>query len=230
MNRRYSVFLGVFLFLFSVRAVATGVSPLCIAEVVGNSPLQKLTFTRPLRIETPHLELRTPTIADLTHLLPIFQDRLTVQHTWFAFEEGEKRWNARSLREQFEWQASQELKGDRHDFVIEHQQTGVLMGRAALYRPEKMGDWELGITLGRDFHGQGYGEEATRALINFAFERREAHDVVLEVLPENETMQALCKKLGLHLELSHLDAEPSGRFRLRYDYYAVEKSEWNAGK
>ena len=44
----------------------------------------------------------------------------------------------------------------------------------------------LGISLGPDFHGKGYGSDACRVILSYAFVDRGLHRVQLEVLASNE--------------------------------------------
>jgi len=178
-------------------------------------------------LETPTLLIKTPRASDLAPLLPIFQDYLTTRYTWFAFAQGESRWTEQTLRERFEWQAQEELKGNRRDFVIHLRDAKeTVIGRCAIYRPEKLGEWEFGITIFREYWRNGYGEETTRAVLDYAFSALEANDVVLEVLPENAAMQRTCRKMNLRHLLKAEDGAPAGPFNQKYDYFAAERGTW----
>jgi RimJ/RimL family protein N-acetyltransferase len=61
----------------------------------------------------------------------------------------------------------------------------------------------IGITLARPFWGKGYGEEATRGLLNYLFVELNLHRVVAECDVENAASLMLLKRLGFRRE-AHL--------------------------
>ena len=67
-------------------------------------------------------------------------------------------------------------------------------------------DWEnrtavLGITLGeKDYWGQGYGTDAVRTMLRFAFAELNLHRVELEVFDYNPRAQACYRKAGFQHE------------------------------
>lgn len=63
------------------------------------------------------------------------------------------------------------------------------------YRLEE-GIYELGIHLRPAYWGQGFAEEAGRAIITFAFETRQAHGLFAGHNPKNAASQKLLQKLG----------------------------------
>lgn len=173
-------------------------------------------------VATSRLRLRTPASHDLPGLLPIFQDPETVAHTWFV-ETADHRWTAVSLLQLFERQAFEELTGHRVDWVCHladaHE---TVIGRCALFRMEAPETWELGITISTVYQGAGYGEEATRAMLRFAWKTLAAREVILQVLPENVRMQGLCAKLGLALRTPAQHATPAGPLTRKHDHYVVD--------
>ena len=87
---------------------------------------------------------------------------------------------------------------------------GTHIGTCGLHRgrPEDR-HAELGIVIGdKEYWSQGYGTDAMRTLVNFAFQQMNLNKVSLGVFEFNERAQAVYRKLGFVEE---------GRFR--EDYY-----------
>jgi RimJ/RimL family protein N-acetyltransferase len=77
---------------------------------------------------------------------------------------------------------------------------GELIGRIGLRAIDRdNGHAELGIVIGEaDAWGQGYGAEATRLLLRFAFEELRLNKVYLGVLEYNERALRLYARCGFH--------------------------------
>lgn len=74
--------------------------------------------------------------------------------------------------------------GDATKFVIEA--AGAVIGRCDLFAFDELArTCRLGITLNRDHWGQGYGRDAVRVLLRYAFRDRNLNRVWLDVLADN---------------------------------------------
>lgn len=60
--------------------------------------------------------------------------------------------------------------------------------------------WELGFAVLPEFSGKGYGSEATRLLLQFAFDELKAHKVVSMCNAENVRSAALMQQVGMTRE------------------------------
>ncbi|MDP9701446.1 RimJ/RimL family protein N-acetyltransferase [Paenibacillus intestini] len=60
--------------------------------------------------------------------------------------------------------------------------------------------WEIGFALLPEYAGQGYGSEATRLLLQFAFNELQAHKVVGMCNAENVKSAALMQHVGMTRE------------------------------
>lgn len=81
--------------------------------------------------------------------------------------------------------------------VIERS-TGALIGDAGLHPLGGRGpDIEVGYTLARSAWGRGYGTEAARALVEYAFAHLGAPRVVAQVEPDNRGSRHVLEKLGM---------------------------------
>ncbi|TDX49149.1 GNAT family N-acetyltransferase [Orenia marismortui] len=61
---------------------------------------------------------------------------------------------------------------------------------------EKNGTFGIGIQVGRDYRGQGYGTAAMRILLNYAFNERRLNKFNVSVLEGNIASETMMKKLG----------------------------------
>lgn len=83
-------------------------------------------------------------------------------------------------------------------FGIINKETDTLMGNIGLTKFDyKCGTAELGIFIGEEENlGKGYGSEAIKLLIKFAFEELRLHNIMLMVYDFNERAQKAYKKCG----------------------------------
>ena len=97
--------------------------------------------------------------------------------------------------------ASGALDGDA-DFVITV--GGRAVGRVSLFREDPLARHaEVGIALLPDERGRGYGTDALRLAVDFAFVRRNLRRVYLWVLASNEAAIASYRKVGFVEEGRH---------------------------
>lgn len=96
------------------------------------------------------------------------------------------------------WFESVENRDDIVIFGISVLETGKLIGTCQLHTINYIHrSAELQIRIGeREERGKGYGTEATRLLLDFAFKDLNLHRVHLHVLANNEAARRMYKKLG----------------------------------
>lgn len=88
--------------------------------------------------------------------------------------------------------------------VVEHE--GQVVGDVALWVTDETGaKGEVGWVFRPDVAGRGFATEAARALIDHAFDHYGMHRVVAELDARNSASAALCKRLGMRLEATHLE-------------------------
>ena len=94
----------------------------------------------------------------------------------------------------FEKELAQPRK-DRAYFAIEV--NGELIGEAGLHRIDHFSRaCELGIGIGREFWGRGFGQDAVRTLVDYAFEHLNMNRVGLYVLAEDPRAVGAYRKVG----------------------------------
>lgn len=98
---------------------------------------------------------------------------------------------------------------------------GAFAGCAGL-RPfhDEQAVFELGVHLARPYWSERLGEEAARAVIDFAFGSLRARALTAGHNPENTHSKALILRLGFHF--THL--EPWGPFQILHPIYRLEPS------
>jgi RimJ/RimL family protein N-acetyltransferase len=100
--------------------------------------------------------------------------------------------------EQFE-QDLGESKRDQPVFVIEVD--GQMIGQIDLHNIDDYhGTCELGIAIGRDHWAQGYGQDAVRTLVDFAFRHLNLRKVVLYALADDQRAVGAYRAAGFEEE------------------------------
>lgn len=147
-------------------------------------------------LSTERLRLRHLTEADIDALFAVFGDPEVMRYwshpAWTARTEAEdylasiqRNFRQRSL---FQWGIARAADDQ-------------VLGTCTLYQlipGQHRG--ELGIILGREAWGQGYGTEALNALIDFAWQELGLHRLEADVDPINARSLALFEKQGFQRE------------------------------
>ena len=85
--------------------------------------------------------------------------------------------------------------------VIINQPTNRLIGDVGIhFMDEESQQIEIGCTLRKDCHGQGYATEALKSTITYLFEELEKHRIVTSIDPQNLSSIALVERLGFRKE------------------------------
>ena len=92
--------------------------------------------------------------------------------------------------------------------TVELTKTGEIIGWCGLQpigdEDTPLGRIELGYLIDRDYREQGYGYEACREILTFAFERLELDEVYAMIDEENAPSLALAMKLGFSWKKENL--------------------------
>jgi len=142
--------------------------------------------------------LRAPTRADLPTFVRWFNDPEVTQFLggdmWPLSPETEERWFNRVIEE------------ERRTLCIETlptaEQPGMLIGNCALFHySERNQNAELGIVIGeKDYWSKGYGTDAIRTLLRYAFDELNYHKVTLRVYDFNPRGIRCYEKCGFQIE------------------------------
>lgn len=82
-------------------------------------------------------------------------------------------------------------------FSIVQKETDEFMGHITLFGIDEHEEYAtMGIYLGKEFRGHGFGQEAISLLVDYAFHTQRFHAIHLEVFSYNERAVAAYKKIG----------------------------------
>lgn len=84
--------------------------------------------------------------------------------------------------------------------ALRDRHTKNLMGLAGIQPLGNTKDYEIGWWLAPEYWKQGFGIEAAKAIVNFAFNRLQLPRVKAIVHPENIASKRIIEKLGMKLE------------------------------
>ena len=137
--------------------------------------------------------------------------------------------SAKQLKEDMEQRGS---KDNAFPFVVRTLADDRLIGFIGLWVQWIHGDAWVGVGLGdREYWGKGYGTDAMRALLRYAFTELNLHRVSLGVFEYNARAQQSYAKAGFVLEgRTRQDARRDGRYWdslwmgiLRDEYFALSR-------
>lgn len=147
--------------------------------------------------------------GDLPRLWELFDDlelaaRLSNQPPVPESFEAFEAWSEKDARDKPE---------DRFQLAIEVE--GEVVGQCGLHWWDRFrGIAHLGIAIGRDYWGQGIGQDATRTLVGYAFRHLNMHKICLEVLADDERAVQAYKNVGFTEEgRLHKQAWFDGEYR-----------------
>jgi RimJ/RimL family protein N-acetyltransferase len=85
-------------------------------------------------------------------------------------------------------------------WALEERETGKVVGRTGLYRPEAWPGLEVGWLVGREHWGRGFAPEAGRASMEWAREELGADHIISLIEDANERSARVAEKLGMTVE------------------------------
>lgn len=88
------------------------------------------------------------------------------------------------------------------------------------------GTAEIGLFLAPEYHGRGFGTEASELVTGYAFGELRLHRVLARVLAGNEASMRVWEKLGYEHEGVHREAAFVGGEHVDLHHYGVLADEW----
>lgn len=146
----------------------------------------------PVLIETPRLELRQLSEADIPELLPLIGARevaattLRIPH---PFEEKHAREFLTSPTKEHELRMAIRLRSD-----------GVLIGGMGLHPDAQHNRAELGYWIGVPFWSNGYATEAARAVVGYGFTQFKYNRIFAGHFGNNASSGRVLQKIGMKHE------------------------------
>jgi RimJ/RimL family protein N-acetyltransferase len=159
------------------------------------------------QLDTERLVMRGFREDDLDELAAISADPEVTK--WVGDDNGLSRED--TWRRMAYWVGHWELRGFGQWALIERE-TGRLVGRAGLLRPEAWPGLEVGWLVAREHWGRGFAPEAGRGAIEWAREELGADHVISLIEDANERSARVAEKLGMTVE---------GRTRIVNDQFEV---------
>lgn len=140
-------------------------------------------------IETERLILRPTAMADFERWADFMSDEPTTRYI------GGAQAPSQAWRGMMSMAGAWALTGVAMFSVIE-KSTGRWLGRIGPWQPHDWPGTEVGWSLHRDAHGQGYAHEAAVASLDYAFDVLGWTDVIHCIDPDNHPSAALATRLG----------------------------------
>jgi len=115
--------------------------------------------------------------------------------------------------------------------VIVEQSSNRIIGDVGIhFMDEESRQVEIGCTLRKDCHGNGYATEALKVIITYLFEELTKHRVVTSIDPQNLASIALVERLGFRKEAHFRESICINGQWVDDLVYAVLKREWSPTK
>ena len=142
-----------------------------------------------VRLETPRLVLRLPTLEDLDPWAAMMVDEETAKFIGGV------------MSREVTWRALMTMIGSWHAmgfgmFSVIEKSSGRWIGRLGPWRPEGWPGTEIGWAIARDCWGKGYATEGATIATDWAFDNLGWTDVIHSIAPLNVASQGVAKKLG----------------------------------
>lgn len=178
-------------------------------------------------LETERLTLRKPTLADVKAIAHLANDRRIAENT---------RRLPHPYRQDDATHFVKTVAGDGANtvFLIEHHHTPVGVVGVDWRKPETP---ELGYWLGVEYWGRGFGTEAARATIDFAFEEFAIEQMISGARVVNPASRNILEKCGFQwsgVELHRFEAlgssSPVDCFRLTRGVWSSLKNWGHAAR
>lgn len=153
------------------------------------------TYTESLVIvETERLLIRKLTRKDMNALLRIMEK----PEVMYAWEHG---FTKKEVRKWINKQFARYRKDGFGYYAVQLKDSGNLIGQAGLMKNTINGNdvVELGYILDNTYRHNGYGEEAARACLEYAFEQLDLDFICCSIRPENAASIRVAEKLGMTL-------------------------------
>ena len=92
-----------------------------------------------------------------------------------------------------------------YDFAITDRNSGALYGAIGLSNNKAHKNGEVAYWVGEEFWGNGYGTEALRAVIDFAFTHKNYHRIWARFFESNPASGRIMQKVGMEYEGKQAD-------------------------
>ena len=139
-------------------------------------------------IRTERLVLRPLTIADADDVFEWTSDPVVNRYMPYPLHEN--------VHQTKEWIRT--LSSNEFCFCLK--KSGKVIGSGSINYKEKYGAYELGYNLNRLFWGKGYATEASKAMIQWAYQNLNAREFLACHANANKSSENVIKKCGFQFE------------------------------
>jgi aminoglycoside 6'-N-acetyltransferase len=175
-------------------------------------------------IETNRLILRPFQLSDHADMLEYQSNPEVVRYIPWPIRTSEQ---VREALEKGLFSTKIEKQGDALLLSIELKESKKVIGQTNLSLVSEKNKYaEFGYVVNPIFSGHGYVTEASRALITWAFANLDLHRIGAVMDQRNPKSRAVCERLGLRLEASHLEDDFFKNEWTSTWIFATLKSEW----
>ena len=123
-----------------------------------------------------------------------------------------------------------EFQKNNFTFFVCDKKTGMAIGQAGM-KKMKPGIYEdIGIGIGENFVGHGYGKQILNCFINYLFNELNAKKIVCSCHCENIASEKLQKSCGLKYAYSKMYIRQKDGMSYRADYYEITREEYLQNK
>lgn len=168
----------------------------------------------PVILETPRLQLRTMSLADLDFLAELYSDPDVMRYYPKMLDRTETAaWIEKNLDRYHDYGYGLWIVADRH--------TGQPLGRVGPIPQEIDGQHfvEVGYMIHRPFWRQGYAREAAAACHEHLFRTMDIDEIIALVRPENLPSQATARSLSMQRQRQAI------HYGLVHDIYVKSRLE-----
>ncbi|MDD4395804.1 MAG: GNAT family N-acetyltransferase [Bacteroidales bacterium] len=143
-------------------------------------------------IETERLLLRELNPTDLTDLLKVLGDEVSMQYYPAPFDENKvKAW--------INWNIDNYQQYGHGLWVVILKQNNTFLGDCGITMQEVEGTWlpEIGYHIRKEFCGNGYATEAAKACLHYAFNTLNYNTVISYMKHDNLPSACVAQKIGM---------------------------------
>lgn len=174
-------------------------------------------------LETERLRLRPFAASDAPEVQRLAGDRdvahptLNIPH---PYEDGMAEAWIVTHRESF-------AAGDTLTLAVTDKESGRLLGAIGLRLVPRFSHAEMGYWIGKPYWNRGYGSEAARAVLGYAFDVLQLHRIFARHMTRNPASGRVMQKIGMQYEGRMREhAMRWGQFE-DLDYYGILRSEYD---
>lgn len=147
-------------------------------------------------IQTDRLYLRlfekkdAETVKELCNNINIYKTTLYIPYPY-------------TLNDALVWMENHKKNFDEdrlYEFAITDKDSGELLGAISLSNHQKFKNGEIAYWIGEKYWGKGYGTEAAKAIIDFAFVEKKLHKVFARYFRSNPASGRIMEKIGMEQE------------------------------